>query len=132
MSQLTKNYGRQQSSFQPRSQPAKRAWLGLVTCLPVTGRLQTNDLGEGWISVKFVSGECRCKVQPSNSVRISGCYSIRDTFLFKYWHVQRKSQIHLVCIQKLFTQWYSYRSKHTGLELPFLCCTCKGHIRKQN
>ena len=46
--------------------------------------------------------------------------------------MQRKLRIHLVWIQKLFTQWYSYRSKCTGFELPFLCCTCGGHIREQN
>ena len=32
----------------------ERPWLGLVTCLPESGRLQTNNLGEGRISVRFV------------------------------------------------------------------------------
>ena len=27
--------------------PVERPWLGLVTCLPESGRLQTNDLKEG-------------------------------------------------------------------------------------
>ena len=39
--------------------PVERPWLGLVTCLPESGRLQTNDLGEGRISVRFVSTKCR-------------------------------------------------------------------------
>ena len=54
----------------PRSQgslpPALRSerereipWKTLVTCLPESGRLQTNDLGEGQVSVRFVSTERR-------------------------------------------------------------------------
>ena len=39
--------------------PVERPWLGLVTCLPESGRLQTNDLEEGQISVRFVSAERR-------------------------------------------------------------------------
>ena len=39
--------------------PIKRPWLGLVLCLPESGRLQTNGLEEGQISVRFVSSECR-------------------------------------------------------------------------
>ena len=53
----------------------------------------------------------------------------RGCFLFKYWHMQRKSWIHHLCSQKYFTQWYSYQSKRTGFELPFPCC--ESHIRKQ-
>ena len=34
--------------------PVERPWLGLVTCLPESGGLQTKDLGEGRISVRFV------------------------------------------------------------------------------
>ena len=56
--------------LQPRSQgsllPAlwsererERPWKTLVTCLPESGRLQTNDLGEGQVSVRFVSTERR-------------------------------------------------------------------------
>ena len=37
--------------------PMERPWLGLVTFLPESGRLQTNDLGEERISVRFVSAE---------------------------------------------------------------------------
>ena len=53
---------------QPRSQgsllPAlrserERPWKTLVTCLPESGRLQRNDLGEGQVSVRFVSAERR-------------------------------------------------------------------------
>ena len=43
--------------------PVERPWLGLVTCLPESGRLQTNDLGEGWISVRFVSTKRRRRDQ---------------------------------------------------------------------
>ena len=40
---------KKKQQVQPRSQvlPVERPWLGLVTCLPESGRLQTNDLGEG-------------------------------------------------------------------------------------
>ena len=41
------------------SHPSRDPWLGLVTCLPESGRLQTNDLGEGQIGVRFVSAERR-------------------------------------------------------------------------
>ena len=41
----------------------ERPWLGLVTCLPESGRLQTNDLGEGWISARFVSTKRRRRDQ---------------------------------------------------------------------
>ena len=37
----------------------ERPWKTLVTCLPESGRLQTNDLGEGQVSVRFVSTEHR-------------------------------------------------------------------------
>ena len=37
----------------------ERPWKTLVTCLPESGRLQTNDLGEGQVSVTFVSTERR-------------------------------------------------------------------------
>ena len=37
----------------------ERPWKMLVTCLPESGRLQTNDLGEGQVSVRFVSTERR-------------------------------------------------------------------------
>ena len=35
----------------------ERPWKTLVTCLPESGRLQTNDLGERQVSVRFVSTE---------------------------------------------------------------------------
>ena len=43
--------------------PVERPWLGLVTCLPESGRLQTNDLGEERISVRFVSTKRRRRDQ---------------------------------------------------------------------
>ena len=43
--------------------PFERPWLGLVTCLPESGRLQTNDLGEGRISVRVVSTKRRRRGQ---------------------------------------------------------------------
>ena len=48
----------------------ERCWLGLVTCLPESGRLQTNNLGEGQISVRFVSKEHR---QVSGSAHMKLC-----------------------------------------------------------
>ena len=49
------------SSLVPRFSllPVERPWLSLVTCLPESGRLQTNDLREGRISVRFVSTKRR-------------------------------------------------------------------------
>ena len=50
--------------------PIKRPWLGLVACLPESGRLQTNNLGEGRISVRFVStkrrhrGQWKLRIRP--------------------------------------------------------------------
>ena len=40
----------------------ERPWLGLVAFLPESGRLQTNDLGEERISVRFVSAERTWKI----------------------------------------------------------------------
>ena len=54
--------------FQPRSEGSllpdlrserERPWKMLVTCLPESGRLQTNDLGKGQVTVRFVSTERR-------------------------------------------------------------------------
>ena len=39
--------------------PVERPWLGPVTCLAESGRLQTKDLREGERSVRFVSTERR-------------------------------------------------------------------------
>ena len=49
--------------------PVERPWLGLVTCLPESGRLQTNDLGKGRISVRFVSTKRRRRDQWKLRVR---------------------------------------------------------------
>ena len=44
--------------------------MGLVTCLPESGRLQTNDLREGRVSVRFVStkgrrrGQWKLRIRP--------------------------------------------------------------------
>ena len=63
--------------------PVERPWLGLVTCLPESGRLQTNDLEEGRISVRFVSTKRRRRDQWK--LRIRPCvkgpvfYSSRTT-----------------------------------------------------
>ena len=56
--------------FQPRSEGSllpdllskrerERPWKTLVSRLPISGRLQTNDLGEGQVTVRFVSTERR-------------------------------------------------------------------------
>ena len=47
------------------------------------------------------------------------------------WHMQRKLGIHRLCGQKQFAQWYSYRPKCIGFELPLYFLCCGGHIRKQ-
>ena len=46
----------------------ERPWKTLVTCLPESGRLQTNDLAEGQVSVRFVSTERRQVSSVSNCV----------------------------------------------------------------
>jgi len=47
------------SPTHPTEQERERPWKTLVKCLPESGRLQTNDLGEGQVSVIFVSTERR-------------------------------------------------------------------------
>ena len=42
-----------------RKRERERPWKTLVTCLPESGRLQTNDLGEGQVTVRFVSTDRR-------------------------------------------------------------------------
>ena len=39
--------------FTPQEAREERPWLGLVTCLPKSGRLQISDLGEGRLSVSL-------------------------------------------------------------------------------
>ena len=116
--------------------PVERPWLGLVTCLPESGRLQTKDLGEGRISVRFVSTKRRRRDQwkpclkgpvfyssrtsqdkTSNaesfdsesvtSCRISGCLS--DV---------AKEITDSLCSQKYFRRLYSYRNA-VGLNYHF-------------
>ena len=52
--------------------PAERPWLGLVLCLLESGRLLTNDLGEGHIKCEIclcrALSTCRWKVQPWNCI----------------------------------------------------------------
>ena len=45
------------SPTHPTERERERPWKMLVTCLPESGRLQTNDLGEEQVSVRFVSKE---------------------------------------------------------------------------
>ena len=47
------------SPTRPTERERERPWKTLVTCLPEYGRLQANDLGEGQVSVRFVSTERR-------------------------------------------------------------------------
>ena len=61
---LDQYHPRSQGSFLPalrseRERERERDWKTLVTCLSESGRLQTNDLGEGQVSVRFVSTERR-------------------------------------------------------------------------
>ena len=47
-------------SYPPyKARERERPWKTLVTCLPESGRLQTSDLGEGQVSVRFASKERR-------------------------------------------------------------------------
>ena len=59
--------------------PVERPWLGLVTCLPESGRLQTNDLGEGRISVRFVSTKRRRRDQWKPCLKGPVFYSSRTS-----------------------------------------------------
>ena len=59
--------------------PVERPWLGLVTCLPESGRLQTNNLGEGRISVRFVSTKRRCRDQWKPCLKGPVFYSSRTS-----------------------------------------------------
>ena len=43
------------SPTRPTERERDKPWKTLVTCLPESGRLQTNDLGKGQVSVRFVS-----------------------------------------------------------------------------
>ena len=47
------------SPTRPTKRERERPWKTLVTCLPESVRLQTNDLWEGQVSVRFVSTERR-------------------------------------------------------------------------
>ena len=59
--------------------PVERPWLGLVTCLPESGRLQTNDLGEGRIRVRFVSTKRRRRDQWKPCLKGPVFYSSRTS-----------------------------------------------------
>ena len=67
--------------------PVERPWLGLVTCLPESGRLQTNDLGEGRISVRFVSTKRRRRDQWK--LRIRPC--LKGPVFYSSWTSQDKT-----------------------------------------
>ena len=47
------------SPTRPTEREREKPWTTLVTCLPESGRLKTNDLGEGQVSVRFVSTDRR-------------------------------------------------------------------------
>ena len=69
--------------------PVERPWLGLVTCLPESGRLQTNDLGGGGgrISVRFVSTKRRRRDQWK--LRIRPC--LKGPVFYGSWTSQDKT-----------------------------------------
>ena len=121
--------------------PVERPRLGLVTCLLESGRLQTNDLGEGRISVRFVSTKRRRRDQWKLCIR--PCqkgpvfYSSRtsqdktsNTESFDsesvtscrisgcLSDVAKESRIHHLCSQKYFRRLYSYRNA-VGLNCHF-------------
>ena len=47
------------SPTRPTEREGEKPWKTPVTCLPESGRLQTNNLREGQVSVRFVSTERR-------------------------------------------------------------------------
>ena len=47
------------SPTRPTEREGEKPWKTPVTCLPESGGLQTNNLGEGQVSVRFVSTERR-------------------------------------------------------------------------
>ena len=121
--------------------PVERPWLGLVTCLPESGRLQTKDLGEGRISVKFVStkrtrrDQWKLRIRPclkgpvfyssrtsqditsnAESFDSESVTSCRISGCLS--DVAKESRIHHLCSQKYFRRLYSYRNA-VGLNCHF-------------
>ena len=114
----------------------------LVTCLLESGRLQTNDSGEGQVSVRFVSTERR---QVNVAMKLCTWPDQRKhNFLQNIWMLIRCLSAMLsfgtcngnrggftVCAVKnnLGILVVVFILKRTRFELPFLCCG--GHFRKQ-
>ena len=97
--------------------PVERPWLGLVTCLPESGRLQTNDLGEGRISVRFVSTKCRCRDQWKPCLKGPVFYSSRTS------QDKTSNAESLACVASV-SVWF--RSKEMQNIWMFIGC-CKGN-----
>ena len=114
----------------------------LVTCLLESGRLQTNDFGEGQVSVRLVSTERR---QVNAAMKLCTWPDQRKrNFLQNIWMLIGCLSAMLsfgtcngnrggftVCAVKnnLGILVVVFIPKRTRFELPFLCCG--GHFRKQ-
>ena len=142
------------SPTRPTEQEGERPWKTLVTCLPKSGRVQANDLGEGQVSVRFVSTECSqvsaamklCTwpdLERQNKIMHKILWQRKRNFLQNIWMLIRCSSAMLsfgtcngnrrgftVCAVKnnLGILVVVFIPKRIRFELPFLCCG--GHFRK--
>ena len=138
----------------PTEQKGERPWKTLVTCLPKSGRVQAHDLGEGQVSVRFVSTECSqvsaamklCTwpdLECQNKIMHKILWQRKRNFLQNIWMLIRCSSAMLsfgtcngnrrgftVCAVKnnLGILVVVFIPKRIRFELPFLCCG--GHFRK--
>ena len=137
-----------------RERERERPWKTLLTCLPESGRLQTNDLGEGQVSVRFVSTE-RSQVSAAmklctwpdlerqNKIMHKILWQRKRNFLQNIWRLIGCLSAMLsfctcngnrggftVCAVKnnLGILVVEFIPKRIRFELPFLCCG--GHFRK--
>ena len=139
----------------PTEQKGERPWKTLVTCLPKSGRVQAHDLGEGQVSVRFVSTECSqvsaamklCTwpdLECQNKIMHKILWQRKRNFLQNIWMLIRCSSAMLsfgtcngnrrgftVCSVKnnLGILVVVFIPKRIRFELPFLCCG--GHFRKK-
>ena len=144
---------RSQGSLLPALQSEReRPWKTLVTCLPESGRLQTNDLGEGQVSVRFVSTEHR---QVSAAI-VYLTWSWTRKIMNKVLWQRKRNFLQIIwmligCLSAMLSFGTCngnrggftvctfknnlgilvvvFIPKRTRFELPFICCG--GHFRKQ-
>ena len=136
----------------PTERERERPWKTLVTCLPESGSLQTNDLGEGQVTVRFVSTERR---QVSVAIELCTWSWMRNMMHKVLWQRKRNFLQNILMLIGCLSAMLSFGTcngnrggftvcavknnlgilvvvfipKRTRFELPFICCG--GHFRKQ-